>query len=134
MKKLIVPFILLVIVAIGAGYYMYNKPVESLDNKKADVSVTADQLVADYEADEKTANDKYLGKVVQVSGKVTEVSAEEGKNKIHFETSNPMALVITELDEGNSAEGISAGQEATVKGLCSGYLSDVIIVRSTVVK
>lgn len=134
MKKVILPLVLIVLVAISVGYYMYNKPVESLNNKAADITITADQLLADYEADEKAANDKYLGKVVQVSGKVSDVTTEDGKNKIHFETSNPISLVITELDEGNSAEGVAAGGEATVKGLCSGYLSDVILVRSSVVK
>src|SRR5687767_9552445 len=112
MKKVILPLVLLVLVAISVGYYMYNKPVESLNNKTADVTITADQLLAEYEANEKAANDKYLGKVVQVSGKVSDVTTEDGKNKIHFETSNPISLVITELDEGNSAEGVVAGSEA----------------------
>lgn len=134
MKKLVVPLLILAAIFIGIGFYMYNKPVESLDNKKADVTVTADQLVADYEADEQAANEKYLGKVVQVSGKVAQVSSEDGKNKVVFETDNPISGVISELEEGNNAEGITAGEEATVKGMCSGYLSDVILVRSTVVR
>jgi len=134
MKKLVVPLLVLAAIFIGIGFYMYNKPVESLDNKKADVTVTADQLVADYEANEQAANDKYLGKVVQVSGKVAQVTSEDGKNKVVFETANPISGVITELEEGNDAEGINAGEEATVKGMCSGYLSDVILVRSTVVR
>ena len=134
MKKLVIPLIVLAAIFIGIGFYMYNKPVESLDNKKAEVTVTADQLLADYEANEQAANDKYLGKVVQVSGKVAQVTSEDGKNKVVFETGNPISGVITELEEGNNAEGINAGEEATVKGMCSGYLSDVILVRSTVVR
>lgn len=134
MKKIIIPIVVIALIGAAIGYYMYNKPVESLNNKTADVTVTADQLLADYESDEATANGKYLGKVVQVTGKVTEVSNQEGKNKIHFETSNPISVVITELDEGNTLEGVNAGDEATVKGLCSGYLSDVILVRSSIVK
>jgi len=134
MKKIIIPLVVLGLIAAGVGFYMYNKPVESLDNKKAEVVVTADQLLTDYESNEQTANDKYLGKVVQVSGKVVEVTTEEGKNKIHLETSNPISMVITELDEGNGVEGLQPGEQATVKGMCSGYLSDVILVRSSVVK
>jgi len=134
MKKIIIPLVVLAFILFGVGFYMYNKPVESLDNKQADVVVTADQLVADYESNEQTANEKYLGKVVQVSGTVAEVTTEEGKNKIHLETSNPISMVITELDEGNSVEGLKPGEQATVKGMCSGYLSDVILVRSTVVR
>ena len=134
MKKIILPLIVLAALGAGIGYYMYNKPVAKLDKAKADVSVSASELLADYEADENTANDKYLGKVVEVSGTIADVSAEAGKNKIHFETSNPISVVITELDEGNGTEGLQPGDQATVKGLCSGYLSDVILVRSSVVK
>ena len=134
MKKIILPLLILVLGGAAVAYYMYNKPVESLDRKKADVEVSAEQMLADYEASEEAANDKYLGKVVAVTGKVAEVTTEDGKSKIHLETGNPISMVITELDEGNGTEGLSAGDQATVKGMCSGYLSDVILVRSTVVR
>lgn len=134
MKKIIVPILVLGLIAAGFGYYMYNKPVESLDNKKADISVSADQLLTDYETDENAANDKYLGKVVEVNGKIADVTVEDGKSKIHLETSNPISVVISELDAGNDAQGLQAGDHAKVKGMCSGYLSDVILVRATVVK
>ena len=134
MKKILIPLLVLAFIGAGIGFYMYNKPVESLEKKKADVTVTADQLLADYESNEAQANDKYLGKVVQVSGKVAEVTSADGKNKVHLETSNPISVVITELDEGNTAKGLQTGDLATVKGMCSGYLSDVVLVRSTVVK
>lgn len=134
MKRIIIPLLALVLIGAAIGFYLYNKPVASLDNKKPDVVVTADEILADYESDEQAANDKYLGKVVEVSGKVSEVSTEGEKNKVTFETLNPISLVITELDEGNSVEGIEPGEHATVKGMCSGYLSDVILVRATVMK
>lgn len=134
MKKIIIPLIALAMIAAAVGFYMYNKPVESLENKKPDVTINAEQLLADYEENEQLANDKYLGKVVQVNGKVAEISTGEGKSKIHLETSNPISVVITELDEGNTAEGLKIGDQATIKGMCSGYLSDVILVRSSVIK
>ncbi len=134
MKKIILPLLILVLAGAAVAYYMYNKPVESLDRKKADVEVSAEQMLADYEANEQAANDKYLGKVVAVTGKVAEVTSEDGKSKIHLETGNPISMVITELDEGNGAEGLAAGDQATVKGMCSVYLGDVILVRSSVVK
>lgn len=134
MKKILIPLLVIVIIGAGIGYYMYNKPVASLEKKKPDVSVTANQIIADYESDEKAANDKYLGKVVEVSGKVSTIMDEGGKVKVHLETDNPMALVICELEDGKDAGHIQAGEQAKVKGLCSGYLSDVVLVQSTVEK
>ena len=134
MKRILVPLLAIALIGGAIAFYMYNKPVESLSGKDAEVTVSADQLLADYEANEQSANDKYLGKVVEVSGTVAEITTGEGKNKVHLETSNPISVVIAELDEGNSAEGLKVGEVGTVKGMCSGYLSDVILVRSNVVK
>jgi tRNA_anti-like len=134
MKKLVIPLLLLGIIGAGIGYYMYNKPVASLEHKKPDTVVEASQLVSDYEADEKSANEKYLGKVVQVSGKVADITTEEGKKKVILETGNPMSMIICELENGNAPVSIKAGDEVKMKGMCSGYLSDVILVQASVVK
>jgi starvation-inducible outer membrane lipoprotein len=128
MKKIIIPLLILVGIGVGIGFYMYNKPVQSLEKKKPDVEVSASQMIADYETDEKTANDKYLGKVVRVSGKVVDITTEAGKTKIHLESTNPMSMIICEMEEGGDA-GLKTGDEARIKGLCSGYLSDVILVQ-----
>lgn len=132
----IIIILLLVVGAIGAGvgFYMYNKPVASLAHKKPDVEVAASQLISAYETDEKTANEKYLGKVVQVSGKIADITTEEGKKKVHLESDNPISMVICELENGNQSEELKPGDEIKIKGLCSGYLSDVILVQSCVVK
>ena len=132
-KKILIPLVVLVAIGAGIGYYLYNKPVASLENKKADVTVTADQILTEHEQDESAANDKYLGKVVAVSGRVSAVTQEEGKAKVQLETSNPIASVICELEDGKTPGALKAGEEATIKGMCSGYLSDVILVQSTVV-
>lgn len=133
MKNIIIAVILLFAIGAGVAYYMYNKPVASLESKEADVSVSADQILADYESDEKTANEKYLGKVVRVNGKVATITSEDGKQKIQLETSSPIALVICEMEEGKDALALKVGDAASIKGLCTGYLSDVILVQSTVV-
>jgi len=133
MKKVLILLLALGVIGAGVGYYMYNKPVASLENKKADVVATAAQLIADYESDEKAADEKYLGKVVQVSGKVIDITTAEGKTKIQIETPNPIAVIICELEPGAEHGSVKAGDDIVVKGMCSGYLSDVILVQATIV-
>jgi hypothetical protein len=134
MKRILLLLLALGAIGAGFGYYMYNKPVASLEKQKADVMVTAAQLIADYEADEQSANDKYLGKVVEVSGKVADITTEEGKTKVQIETPNPISLIICELETGTETGSLKAGDETVIKGMCSGYLSDVILVQATIVK
>lgn len=120
-------------IGAGVGYYMYNKPVASLENKKPDVEVSAVKLISDYEADEKNADGMYLGKVVEVTGKIAAITVEDGKTKVQIETGNPMSMIICELEEGSEAGSIKAGDEIKIKGMCSGYLSDVILVQASLV-
>jgi tRNA_anti-like len=134
MKKIILFLFVFGVLAAGIIYYMYNKPVASLENKKPQVEVTAAELIVAYEADEKAANDSYLGKLLQVSGKVVDITVEDGRKKIHLETPNPMSLIICELEAGVETGTLKPGDEVKVKGLCSGYLSDVILVQSSIVE
>ena len=134
MRKIILFILVLGIIGAGIGYYMYNKPVASLENKKPEVEVTALQLVHHYEADEKLADESYLGKLLQVSGKVVDITLEDGKKKISLETSNPLSLVICELEAGTETGALKAGDEVKIKGKCTGYLSDVILVQSSIVE
>ena len=134
MRKIILFLLVLGMIAAGVGYYMYNKPVASLENKKPDVEVAASKLISDYEADEKTANEMYLGKVVEVTGQVAGTAVEDGKTKVQLETGNPMSMIICELEDGGEAGSVKAGDEIKIKGLCSGYLSDVILVQASLVK
>lgn len=134
MKRVVILLLVLGAIGAGIGFYMYNKPVASLANKKPDVEVSASQIVTDYEADEKAADAKYLGKIVLVNGTIAEIATEEGSKKIHLATDNPISMVICELEDDKKAEEWKAGDEIKIKGLCSGYLSDVHIEQSCVVK
>ena len=134
MKKILIALIVLALIGAAFGYYLYNKPVESLEHKKADVAISADQLLKEYESDEKAANDKYLGKIVEVSGKVIDITNEEGKKKVNLETSNPISAIICELEGSGDTGNLKAGDDVKMKGKCTGYLSDVILVQSSIVK
>jgi len=134
MKKFLLVLLAIGIVGAGIAYYLYNKPVESLKNQKADVEVSAHKLITDYEADEKAANEVYLGKVVQVTGPITAIVDEGGKKKIQLDAGNPMAAIICEIENGKDIGDVKTGDVVKIKGLCSGYLSDVIIVQANVVK
>jgi hypothetical protein len=133
MKKVLLLLLALGVIGAGVGYYLYNKPVASLENKKADVVVTAAQLIADYEMNEQAADERYLGKVVQVTGKIVDMTTAEGKIKINMETPNPIAMIICEMETGVEPGSAKAGDDIVIKGMCSGYLSDVILVQSTIV-
>jgi DNA/RNA endonuclease YhcR with UshA esterase domain len=132
-KKIWLVISVIVLLGGGTAYYLYNKPVASTARQKAEVQISAAELVAGYEADEETADQSYLGKIVEVTGKVSEVQNTDDKTRIVLETGSPMSTVICELEDTSVVSGITPGKNITVKGVCSGYLGDVILVRSNIV-
>ena len=134
MKKVWIILAAFILIVGGTMYYQYNKKVASLSGAKPDVEVTAQKMLTDYSEDETAANDQYLGKVVQVSGNVAAIVEEDGKKKVHLDTGNPIALIICEIEDGEDIASVKTGDEIKMKGLCSGYLSDVILVQATLVQ
>lgn len=129
MKKIL--FLLVLVAALGGAYYgfsEYNRGAVAAD--KVEVTTTASDLFTAFEDDEKAANAKYLNKVIEVEGTITDVSTKEGKTTISLE--GGMLFGITcELHESKEAAKYKKGQKTKLKGVCAGYLSDVVLVRCT---
>ncbi|MBK8700792.1 MAG: hypothetical protein IPN29_15115 [Saprospiraceae bacterium] len=134
MKKIIYIVIILGILGAGFGYYHYNRPVSSLSGSSADISLTPNDLLTAFESNETEANGKYLDKVIQVSGQVSKVEVSAGKTSVYLKTSNEMSSVICEMEDGFDPAMASTGTNITIKGKCTGYLMDVVLVQAVVVK
>ena len=135
MKKLLGIGLLLALIAGGIGYFMYNKPHQNMENAKADVVLDARELFTAFEANETEANQKYLDKVVKVSGLVKEVSTdEEGNVSVTLESGSEMFGVICQMDNLTKQEktDFKIGEQVTLKGICTGMLMDVVLVRCVV--
>lgn len=122
----------LVIITTGGiiGYKMYNKPHRNVEAAKG-MEVSATQLITDYETNEAAANEKYLDKVIAVTGQVTEVAKNQKSETVITLKGTDMGGIICTL-EGNAGTAISAGTTVIIKGICTGYLTDVVLVRAVV--
>ena len=133
MKKKIIILILIVGAALCAyAYYMYNKPVAGLQSQKSVLTVDGNQLVSDYDNDETSANLKYLDKVITVRGQVEKIAQANDKTNVYLLSDNAMSSVICELDESQNTDHIMEGDVIKIKGLCTGFLMDVVLVRSII--
>ena len=123
---------ILVLIAGGIAVWFYlNKPNRTVANEKG-IEITAIQLVKDYQTNEAEANAKYLDKAIEVTGTVSQVDKnQEGKTTVMISSEDPMTSVFCTLKEDAK---ITAGSSITIKGFCSGMLSDVRIREAVVVK
>lgn len=104
---------------------------DDLSKKKADFTMTATELFEAFEENEETANEKYIGKTIQVNGTVNQV---DDKNIVLGDgmTSVNCALSIKAASE---MPDISTGQEVTIKGECAGLnLFDVNLTKCVIVE
>lgn len=132
-KKLIIGLAIAVLIGGVYGYMQYNKPHLNIGNATVDYNVEANDLLEDFQNDEAAADEKYLDKVLLVKGEVKEISIQDEKTSIMLKTGDPLSSILCELEDPGDLEKISQGQQIQIKGVCSGMLMDVVLVRSIVV-
>lgn len=126
--------ILMIVIIGGAAiaYFMWNKPQRKVENEQG-IIVTSAQLVKEFQANEMDANKKYLDKAIQVTGTVSDVkNNQEGNPSIMLSSDDAFTGVLCTLKE--AAPNISNGATVTIKGICSGMLSDVRLREAVLVK
>jgi hypothetical protein len=133
---------LLILVLLGLlaggyiGYRMWNKPHRDVAGANADSSLEATNLYLQFATDEAAANANFLDKIVQVCGQVAEVSTDNESVSVLLDTGDPFGGVACELDHltEHPRTEFPAGERVCFKGVCTGYLSDVVLSRCTEVK
>lgn len=132
MKKIISLLAIAIIVGSVIGYKIYNKPHQDIRSAKSMFQLPATELFSSYEADETSANEKFLGKIVEVTGKVQEVSKDEnGVVNVTLDAGGMLGGVICKLDEltDHKRTDLNKNEQVTLKGECTGMLMDVVLVR-----
>lgn len=108
-------------------WFYYNKPHRSVNDETA-IAMDAASLFEKFQSNETEANSLFLNKVLEVKGRVGTVALNtEKKSVIFLETNDPIFGINCTLN--NNKEGILVGDSIVIKGICTGYLSDVILVR-----
>ncbi len=135
MRKYIKYLLLLLPLALGIGTYQYFKPHQDLSSVSTDFKMKASELFTVYVEDEALANAKYLDKVIEVSGTIREFSTnKEGIRSVYLESGDLLFGISCELDPLTSApkNKIKTGEAITIKGICTGMLTDVVLVRCVI--
>jgi uncharacterized protein YpmB len=144
-KKMIVYImlaLLLVFVVVAVYIYKeYNRTHEDTASIKPDYSITASNLITEFETDEPASNKKYWDKVILVEGLVKEVPKDDrGLYSVILGDMASMSSVRCSMDSmhNHEAAAIKKGDRLALKGICAGFNgdellgSDVILVRCAV--
>ncbi|WP_298479795.1 hypothetical protein [uncultured Maribacter sp.] len=128
-------FLLFLLAAVFFSLWQYNKPHINVAVSKADISLSAEKLFTDFSTDEAGSNAKYLDQIVEVTGLVSNIGTEKGQTVITLGKGNIMGSVLCYLAPEQLMDNntLKKGQQITIKGICTGYLMDVILVKSVLV-
>lgn len=115
---------------IGAAwaYYLYQKPHRSAADVETAYTIDADSLVKSYQQDEQGADKKFLGKVIEVTGKIAEIQhTAQSEIWILSAPSSNGGGVNCQLFPGEKkpASSPQPGDKVSLKGRCTGFLMDV---------
>jgi hypothetical protein len=118
--------LLLVLAGVGWGWYLYQKPHQSAAGESAAVTIEADSLYHQYQTDEHTADQRFMGKVIAVTGHLTEIQ-HSGNSVIWILSTQPGGGGINcQLFAGTKVDPEpKPGDLITIKGRCTGFLMDV---------
>lgn len=129
--------LLVVLVCVGIyAYKEFNRKPADLNSKSADVNCTATELIALYSNNEDSANKKFGGKIIEVTGNIIAIENTQAGFNIFLGDSLYMSRVSCLLDTVHAADVKKhvAGDLLKVRGICTGYLMDIELNRCVVVQ
>lgn len=132
MKAKIIISVFLVVVIGLVIYLTYNKPHRNPEDEEG-ILVSSTELLKKFEQNEDSANVLYLDKTVVVSGKIIDISFnQENIPVVMLEAEgNSFGIQCTMHD---AQINLMKNEFVTLKGICKGFLSDVIITNASVVQ
>lgn len=135
-KKIFLVLGLMILTGAAVGFYLFNKPHQSVSSATPDFKFVSAAIIGEFEKDETTANKKYLGKVVEVSGIIAEKTKDEqGKINVTIQGADIAGIgCVFEAAAQESASKLKEGEEVKIKGICTGILMDVVMVDCVVVE
>jgi len=135
MKKLIKGAIIVLILVITCIWYFifYHPSCYKRDvAKENSVIVNAVNMVKQYKENEDSANLKYLNKVVEIKGIISSVDKNQ-KGEVTLILKGPDEFSNVFLTLQNNKNRVNPGESVVLKGICTGYLMDVIVIDAIVI-
>jgi hypothetical protein len=108
--------------AILAALYLFNLKHTDMAKAKPDFKLTATNLQKEFEANESAASARYINKILEVSGTIVSLTAASTNNvNISLKTGSDISSVICTFQAIADPSQFKAGEEITLRGVCSGF-------------
>lgn len=132
-KKIVFIIVLsFILTSLLYAYYVWNKPARDVSSEKG-IQITAVAIFDSFANNEQSANEHFLNKAIQVTGTVNDVKKNQaGETVVYLQSSDPVFGVNCTFKTDPGV--IEKGSTITFKGICTGFLSDVVLTGGIMVK
>lgn len=123
-----------IIIVLSIGIYAYVNFTSLHTINVSEISsfdeVQSKSLIETFLIDEEKADKTYVNKVIEITGIVKEVSFLNNRNTLILQGDNDGPGIICDMNPGQltAITKIRKGERVRVKGICKGFLKDVIIL------
>jgi hypothetical protein len=135
-RIIIILFLVTAIVGTWKGLALYNEKNPDLGATKADVEISAKDLVQAYESSDSIADIRLLGKIVEVNGPVKKVEQDEkGYYTVVLGDTASSTSIRCSMDTAHNADAskLKPGSSTVVRGNCAGFSKDEFGLGSDVI-
>jgi hypothetical protein len=115
-------FLIILLLAVAWIWYVFNEKYADTTQITPAFSVTALDLIHEFEKNDSLANKKYVEKIMVVSGEVSEVEGVDSTVNIKMADSTSGSYVIFAFQKQDIGlvKKIKLGEKVSIKGSCSG--------------
>lgn len=105
-------------------------------SEAASLSVSPDELLSDYLKNEVASDAKYKDKVITVTGTIHSIKHAGSRPVVNLLAGNGRGVIQFYLSEDASAAvaKLERGQQTTIKGRCSGFYEDTVLVEDAILR
>ncbi|CAL2062625.1 OB-fold protein [Tenacibaculum platacis] len=92
-------------------------------------AISSNDLLLEFAANENEASDKYVDQVIEVHGTIKEITSLNNRKTVILNTSSSSGIICDINDsEQEILNDLKKNQLIHIKGICKGYLKDVILL------
>ena len=113
------------------GYGEYNRSLPDTHYLEPAFRLEASTFIKQFETDESKANAKYADKTISVQGVAHTIQTTDTTATVFLNDGYSGTSVVCQFGRESNEEtkDLKKGDLVTIKGICSGYLMDVVMVR-----
>jgi hypothetical protein len=131
--RLLSIFLGIILAASGSIYALseYSRKPMGTEKLKPTFYLQASKLVSQFEQEEANATSRYADKVIAIYGPVSSINITDSSAAVFVGGQNRESSVMCQFDRHHlkTVRKLKPGYLVTIKGVCAGYLMDVVMVR-----